>query len=128
METIGEFARNPIVKAKVQCKPCGKKFDIEEMLREEAMPYPYTTVQEGFLLCPNCGHKTHNYYMPESLRHHQVMLKKAVLEYQRTHSKPAWTEYVRRLRVFQRNYDSAQAKYKALFAEEAANGEGNGPT
>lgn len=127
MDRIGEFARNPVIKAKVKCVPCGGEFVIEDMLKEEAMPYPHTTVTEGFLLCPRCGHKTHNYYMPESLRHHQVMLRNAVLAWQQKKTNAAWTEYVRRLRVFQNNYDKVQEKYKELFAKEASHEE-NGPT
>ena len=50
MERVGEFAKNPIIKAKVKCVPCGGEFDIEVMLREEPMPYPFTTVAEGFIL------------------------------------------------------------------------------
>ena len=65
--------------------------------------------------------------MPESLRHHQVMLKNAVLAWQQKGTKAAWKEYVRRLRVFQNNYDSAQVKYKEIFAKEASHEE-NGPT
>lgn len=126
MDRQGEFARNPIIKANVKCAPCGKEFKIEQMLREEPMPYPHTTVTEGFLLCPNCGHKTHNYYMPESLRHHQVMLRNAVLAWQQKKTPANWKEYVRRLRVFQNNYDTAQVKYGEIFAREASHEE-NGP-
>jgi DNA-directed RNA polymerase subunit RPC12/RpoP len=116
---IQEFPKNPVIKAKVKCVPCGKSFDINEMLKEEALPHPHAGVTEGFLLCPNCGHKVHSFYMPESLRHDQSLLKKAVLRWQNERSISAWTEYVRRQRIFTHNFDRVQEKYKVVFAEEA---------
>jgi hypothetical protein len=115
-----EFAKNANAVVTVQCSGCKTEYQIAEMLKEEPLPHPHVTVVEGFLECPKCKARVHSYYMTETLRHDQVQLKKAILEWQRTKATPAWREYERRQKVFQANYDRVQARYKELLQEESS--------
>jgi hypothetical protein len=120
-----EFAKNPIIKANVRCGKCNKQFKIEDMLREEPLPYPNVTIVEGFLKCPNCQHRTHNYYLTEMLRQDQVRLKEALLRWQKERSSTAWTSYVKRKTVFQNNYDRVQERLRGQFEKEARREQSN---
>lgn len=103
----------------VKCTSCGKQHQINELVKEEPLPYPHNSVVEGFLLCPDCGFRTHSYYMPEQLRQEQERLNKALALYQADKSPKAFRQYDQHLKVYQNNFTTAQAKYRALMETES---------
>lgn len=118
-----EYAKNPNPPMEVECSKCKYTAPLKDMMREEQMPEPYQTTVEGFLLCPQCGQRSHCYYMTESLRFNQEMLAKALARWHREKSDAAWREYERRQRVFQNNFDTVQKRYKGLLEKEAEDGQ-----
>lgn len=119
-----EYAKNATAEVKIRCSGCGKQYLIAEMMKERSLPYPNVDVVEGYLECPTCGAQVHSYYMTELLRHAQVMLKNAILKWQREKTNVAWSEYERRQKVFKNNFDKVQERYKELL-KESQSGTGN---
>lgn len=80
------------------------------------MPAPYDTIVEGVLVCPDCGHSVHSYYLPQDVRYEQSRLQKAVDEWQTRSTTESYKKYQNRLAYFQKLFDAAQLRCKALFA------------
>jgi hypothetical protein len=113
-----EYAKNPDPVLNIQCQQCGKQSLLSEILRERRLEPPHADVQEVYMLCPHCQEQTHSFYLPDSLHHAQLMLKKAVMRWNRTQKIQDYEEFERRQKAFQRNFDNTQEKYRRIFQEE----------
>jgi len=110
-----EFAKNPDAKVRVSCTQCKATYPFEVFLREVRMAAPYETVVEGILVCPDCGHRIHSYYMPENTRFLQSLLEKSIKKWSDSRSPADYQEYNKRQRSFQTSFDAAQRKFNAIF-------------
>lgn len=115
---IPEVAKNFDIEVSIHCTVCDKVYKLSECLKEEAMPVPYQTVTEVFLLCPNCGDRKHTHYLSEYVRFQQTKLTRALRRYHETQDLKDWRAYNVLHRQFKTAFDAVQKRYKALFGEE----------
>lgn len=122
-----EIARNINPRTEIQCVKCKKKHQLIDLIHEEPLPYPHSTVVEGLLICPKCGLRTHSYYMSDMLRYQQEKLKKALLAYheeKRTSLdiNQAYRKYTRLQESYQKNFVREQEKYARIMHPEEHDG------
>lgn len=79
------------------------------------LPIPYGNVAEGVIVCPNCGRRTHVYYLSPALKQLRDRLDKAAISYQRLPTSFNLARLKEIKAEYAQAYDADQEKYNAIF-------------
>lgn len=113
-------SRNP----KVKCKQCDVETELYLCMKEEFMAAPYQKTVEGLIICPNCGLRTHSYYISEKSRAVREHFNLAVGLFQKRQTKVNFNRAKSMREKFQNAFDADQEKFKRIM-EKAAGEDGD---
>jgi hypothetical protein len=100
---------------KLRCVRCKQTNLLAKMFTERSLPEPYDTVQEGVVICPDCGFETHCYYVSDLLRLHRERMLKQMELLSKEKNVENLDKIVRLRNEYASLFDQEQSKYKEFM-------------
>lgn len=91
----------------VSCPNCKAANTLDKCIAQR----PVGELIEGGMLCPDCGHWTHSYWMDKELEQRRDRLETIRLLHVRNPTEGRWRGYQTALQAYKRNFETVQAKY-----------------
>lgn len=118
-----EKIKNLDSRIKISCSQCKAEHTLDACLQQESVSSPYGLVIEALIVCPECGLRTHSYYLSEPTRQQRTLLYKAIAAYQQTRTKTALNQMVLMRKRYTYLFDKDQQRFGEIMAKSKVQNE-----
>lgn len=108
----------PLVReAKVRCENCKQINLLKDFLSEKDHTTPFGSVSEGLLVCPDCGHEKHVYYLTPEVRDRRQQIVRSMLHLSEKQTPESFREIKNLREEYHSIYDACQEFYGTVMGK-----------